>query len=86
MDLSSNETNNTGLKWSKYSPESEEFFDLKSEKNMKELVRISYKEKKIGKLAQSVGLLLFYGISYYTWNVWRWFTPEFLGICPRPLF
>ena len=79
MDLSSNETNNTGLKWSKYSPESEEFFDLKSEKNMKELVRISYKEKKIGKLAQSVGLLLFYGISYYTWNVWRWFTPEFLG-------
>jgi len=79
MDLSSNETNNTDLKWSKYSPDSEDFFDLKSEKNMQELVRISYKEKQIGKLVQSSGLLLFYGISYYTWNIWRWFTPEFMG-------
>lgn len=79
MDLSSNETNNKDLKWSKYSSESEDFFDLKSEKNMKELVRISYKEKNIGKLIQSSGLLVFYGISYYTWNIWRWFTPEFMG-------
>ena len=79
MDLSSNETNNTDLKWSKYSPDLENFSDSKSEKNMKELIRISYKEKNIGKLVQSTGLFLFYGISYYTWNVWRWFTPEFLG-------
>lgn len=79
MDLSSNETNNKDLKWSKYSPESEDFFDLKSEKNMKELVSISYKEKNIGKFIQSTGLLVFYGISYYTWNIWRWFTPEFMG-------
>ena len=79
MDLSSNETNNKELKWSKYSSESEDFFDLKSEKNMKELVRISYKEKNIGKFIQSTGLLVFYGISYYTWNIWRWFTPEFMG-------
>lgn len=79
MDLSSNETNNTDLKWSKYSAESEDFFDLKSEKNMKELVRISYKEKNIGKLIHSTGLFVFYGLSYYTWNIWRWFTPEFIG-------
>ncbi len=79
MDLLSNETNNTDLKWSKYSPESEDFFDLKSEKNMKELIRISYKEKKVGKLIQSIGLFIFYGLSYYTWNIWRWFTPEFIG-------
>ena len=73
------QTNNKDLQWSKYSPESEGFFDLKSEKNMKELVRISYQEKNIKKLIQSMGLFVFYGMSYYTWNIWRWFTPEFIN-------
>lgn len=76
MTLSSNEENNTGLKWSKYSRDYE-FFELKSEKNIKELVQFSYKEKNIRNFLKYSGLFIFYGCCYYTWNIWRWFTPEF---------
>jgi cell division protease FtsH len=76
MGLSANGKNNTDLKWSKYSPESD-FFELKSENNLQELVVISYKEKQIRKLIQYTWLFCFYRVCYYTWNIWRWFTPEF---------
>ncbi len=38
---------------------------------------ISYKEKQIRKLIQYTWLFCFYRVCYYTWNIWRWFTPEF---------
>lgn len=73
------QTNNKDLQWSKYSPESEGFFDFQSEKNMKELLRISYQEKNVKKFIPYLALFVFYGLSYYTWNIWRWFTPEFMN-------
>ena len=78
MGLSANGKNNIDLKWSKYSPESD-FFELKSEKNIQELLFISYNEKQISKVIEYLWLFCFYRVCYYTWNIWRWFTPEFYG-------